>query len=389
VPPPSVGVRFTILSALSGEKSGFDDLIYQYLSNYLLNQMVNAPLRRMERYLSGKSIERKMYLSENVAVMYLEGNQKLEINYSTVFPWSYTTFSTLSFVNRFRPRVLQCGRVRFCQTSPVFVTPGTEMSGIIDSPLSLATEEQHGTPSSQDQVGVSAAVLNRAAVRRILIVEDDVSLSGFLCGELQAQGLIVEQVHDGEEALRMLEAKRRYDLLMLDLNLPKLDGISLIQRLRPTQPRLPILVLTARSRVEDKVKALETGADDCLTKPFSLIELLARVQALLRRNSGLVPNCSTVGDLTMYRDQRRVERNGRRIDLTPREFAILDVMMRNAGQPVSRATLLEEVWNMSPSDSSTNIVDVYMKYVRDKIDLPGEPRLTHTVRGFGYELRFV
>jgi DNA-binding response OmpR family regulator len=91
----------------------------------------------------------------------------------------------------------------------------------------------------------------------------------------------------------------------------------------------------------------------------------------------------------MYRDQRRVERNGRRIDLTPREFAILDVMMRNAGQPVSRATLLEEVWNMSPSDSSTNIVDVYMKYVRDKIDLPGESRLTHTVRGFGYELRFV
>jgi DNA-binding response OmpR family regulator len=242
---------------------------------------------------------------------------------------------------------------------------------------------------SQDQAGVSAAVLNRASARRILIVEDDVSLSGFLCGELQAQGLIVEQVHDGEEALRMLEAKRRYDLLMLDLNLPKLDGISLIQRLRPAQPRLPILVLTARSRVEDKVKALETGADDCLTKPFSLIELLARVQALLRRNSGLVPNCSTVGDLTMCRDQRRVERNGRRIDLTPREFAILDVMMRNAGQPVSRATLLEEVWNMSSSDSSTNIVDVYMKYVRDKIDLPGEPRLTHTVRGFGYELRFV
>ncbi|MGA2728641.1 MAG: response regulator transcription factor [Terracidiphilus sp.] len=263
------------------------------------------------------------------------------------------------------------------------------MSGITESPLSLATEEQHGTPSTQDQAGASAAVLNRAAARRILIVEDDVSLSGFLCGELQAQGLIVEQVHDGEEALRMLEAKRRYDLLMLDLNLPKLDGISLIQRLRPTQPRLPILVLTARSRVEDKVKALETGADDCLTKPFSLIELLARVQALLRRNSGLVPNCSTVGDLTMYRDQRRVERNGRRIDLTPREFAILDVMMRNAGQPVSRATLLEEVWNMASSDSSTNIVDVYMKYVRDKIDLPGEPRLTHTVRGFGYELRFV
>jgi DNA-binding response OmpR family regulator len=136
------------------------------------------------------------------------------------------------------------------------------------------------------------------------------------------------------------------------------------------------------------VMALETGADDCLSKPFSLVELLARVNALMRRNSGLIPNCSTVGDLTIYRDQRRVERNGRRIDLTPREFAILDVLMRNAGRPVSRATLLEEVWNVSSTESATNIVDVYMKYVRDKIDLPGEPGLTRTVRGFGYELRF-
>jgi two-component system copper resistance phosphate regulon response regulator CusR len=149
---------------------------------------------------------------------------------------------------------------------------------------------------------------------------------------------------------------------------------------------LPVLVLTARSRVEDKVLALQSGADDCLTKPFSLLELMARVSALLRRNSGLIPNCSTVGDLTLLRDERRVERNGRRIDWTPREFAILDVMMRNAGRPVSRATLLAEVWNTS-SEPTTNIVDVYMKYVRDKIDLPGEPRLTHTVRGFGYELR--
>lgn len=233
----------------------------------------------------------------------------------------------------------------------------------------------------------NAARVNKIAGRRVLVVEDDISLAGFLSGELEAQGLIVEQVHDGEDALNALEAKRKFDLAILDLNLPKLDGITLIQRLRPTMPKLPVLVLTARSRVEDKVKALDCGADDCLTKPFSLIELLARVQALLRRNSGLVPNCSTIGDLTMYRDQRLVERNGRRIDLTPREFAILDVMMRNPGKPVSRATLLEEVWNMASSDSSTNIVDVYMKYVRDKIDLPGESRLTHTVRGFGYELR--
>jgi two-component system copper resistance phosphate regulon response regulator CusR len=170
------------------------------------------------------------------------------------------------------------------------------------------------------------------------------------------------------------------------LNLPSLDGLSLLKQVRPTQPRLPVLVLTARARVEDRVDALQAGADDCLTKPFSLAEFNARVHALLRRNSGQIPNCSTVGDLSIFRDERRVERNGRRIELTPREYAILDVMMRNAGRPVSRATLLEEVWNMS-SESATNIVDVYMKYVRDKIDLPGEPRLTHTVRGFGYELR--
>lgn len=234
--------------------------------------------------------------------------------------------------------------------------------------------------------GLGLAESRGTTGRYILVVEDDAALSGFLSEELRAQGFLVEQAFDGEAALSALKGKRRYDLLILDLNLPRLDGINLIRQSRPTHPRLPVLVLTARSRVEDKVNALESGADDCITKPFSLVELLARIHALLRRNTGLIPNCSTIGDLVMYRDERRVERGGRRIELTPREFAILDVLMRNAGHPVSRATLLEEVWNMS-SESPTNIVDVYMKYVRDKIDLPGESRLTHTVRGFGYELR--
>lgn len=229
---------------------------------------------------------------------------------------------------------------------------------------------------------------NQPAGRRILIVEDDVDLSGFLSSELEAQGYIVEVIHDGEAALAAIEGKTQYHLLILDLNLPKLDGIALIERVRPSQPRLPMMVLTARTGIEDKVKAFHTGADDCLTKPFSLMELLARVQALLRRNSGMIPNVSTIGDLTLLREERRVERNGRKIELTPREFAILDVLMRNAGRPVSRATLLAEVWNM-PGEPSTNIVDVYMKYVRDKVDLPGEARLTHTIRGFGYELREV
>jgi DNA-binding response OmpR family regulator len=217
-------------------------------------------------------------------------------------------------------------------------------------------------------------------------VEDDESLAGFLASELKSKSYSVDMVLDGEAAAAILEGPRRYDLLILDLNLPKLDGIALLQRIKPLHPRLRMLVLTARSRVEDKVKALQTGADDCLTKPFSFAELTARVQALLRRDAELVPNVSVVGDLKLNREERRVERNGRRIELTPREFAILEFMMRTPGRPVSRATLLEEVWNM-PADPTTNIVDVYMKYVRDKVDLPGERKLTHTIRGVGYELR--
>jgi len=257
-----------------------------------------------------------------------------------------------------------------------------------DLPLEIALESVRDGKFVSAGAGPAAQDSDRPSVagRRILIVEDDVSLAGFLTEELRAQGFDVEQAFDGEAALAVLTEKRLFDLLILDLNLPKLDGIGLIRHIRPLHSKLPILVLTARSRVEEKVHALETGADDCLTKPFSLIELQARVRALLRRNSGLVPNCSRVGDLVLYRDEHRVERNGRRIELTPREFAILEVLMRNAGRPVSRAALLEEVWNMPP-ESTTNIVDVYVKYVRDKIDLPGEERLTHTVRGFGYELR--
>lgn len=263
------------------------------------------------------------------------------------------------------------------------------MNSVIDPPTYAPNEvigsirqDEHSLPAADRR----CAVRGQAAVRRILIVEDDISLSEFLSAELQAQQFAVEVLHDGEQALQALQSQQMYDLLILDLNLPKLDGIRLIEEIRPQHSRLPLLVLTARSQVEDKVKAFQTGADDCLTKPFSLAELLARVQALLRRNTGLVPNCSKVADLTLLRDERRVDRNGRRIDLTPREFAILDVMMQNAGRPVSRATLLREVWNM-PAEPSTNIVDVYMKYVRDKVDHPGERRLTHTIRGFGYELR--
>jgi len=240
----------------------------------------------------------------------------------------------------------------------------------------------------QDRARNSRVALefSNARGRRILIVENDASLAGFLSAELEEQGYAVDVVHDGEQGLTALSEKSRYNLVILALNLPRIDGFSLMERVRPSMPKLPMMVLTVRNRIEDKVAAFQSGADDYLTKPFSLAELQARVQALMRRNSGMIPNCSRIGDLVLHREERRVERNGRRIDLTPREFAILDVMMRHAGKPVSRATLLDEVWNM-PAEPSTNIVDVYMKYVRDKVDLPGEARLTHTIRGFGYELR--
>jgi len=222
--------------------------------------------------------------------------------------------------------------------------------------------------------------------RSILIVDEDASLGKFLCQELHEKSFDVEVVKDGETALAALRGAGRQDLVILDLDLPRLDGMSLIQRVRPERPRLPILVLTARSRVEDKVLAFQSGADDFMVKPFSLAELMARVNALLRRHGSVVPNVSEVGDLRLYREEHRVERGGRRIDLTPREFSILEYMLRHVGRPVSRATLFEEVWKM-PHQASTNIVDVYMKYVRDKVDGPGERKLTHTIRGIGYEFR--
>jgi two-component system copper resistance phosphate regulon response regulator CusR len=228
----------------------------------------------------------------------------------------------------------------------------------------------------QGMAGVSAR-------GNILIADEDASLANFLSQELQGESFEVEVVHDGEAALGALREDRRHDLVILDLNLSRLDGMSLIQRVRPEKPRLPMMVLTARSRVEDKVLAFQSGADDFMVKPFSFAELLARVNSLMRRHARAVPNVSEVGDLRLYREEHRVER---RIDLTPREFSIVDYMLQHVGRPVSRATLFEEVWKM-PQQPSTNIVDVYMKYVRDKVDWPGERKLTHTVRGIGYEFR--
>ena len=222
------------------------------------------------------------------------------------------------------------------------------------------------------------------APQRILVVEDDLPLARLVGSGLRGEQFLVDMVHDGEEAASQL-ALIQYDLLILDLNLPKIDGLTLLAQVRGSQPRLAVLVLTARNSTEDLVMTLDRGADDCLQKPFSLLELLARVRALLRRKADLPQETPKLGGLVINREEYRVERNGRRIDLTPREFAILEYLVRHAGRPVSRTALMEDVWNV-PYDPSTNIVDVYMKYLRDKIDLRGEEKLIRTIRGVGYVL---
>ena len=219
---------------------------------------------------------------------------------------------------------------------------------------------------------------------RILVVDDDIALCKFLSRELKRRQFDVTVHHDGEAACADLQ-KSAYDLLILDLNLPKMDGMAVMKQVRLSRSRLPILVLTARNRKEDVVQALEQGADDCLVKPFSYQELLARVRVMLRRDAPPAVSSSNAGDLTINREEHRVMRGERRIDLTAREFDLLEYLMNNVGKAVSRKRLMEDVWNI-PYDSTTNIVDVYMKYLRDKIDLEGEVKLIRTVRGIRYVL---
>jgi DNA-binding response OmpR family regulator len=220
---------------------------------------------------------------------------------------------------------------------------------------------------------------------RILIVDDDVALGKFLSRELGKRQFAVEIGQLGEAIFDDIR-ESNCDLVILDLNMPKMDGMAILKRVRVNQPRLPILVLTARNRTEDLLLAMEQGADDYLIKPFSFLELLARVRSLLRRNSAAPASSSLIGNLAINREDHTVTRGERRIDLTVREFALLEYLMNNVGKTVSRATLMRDVWNL-PFDPSTNIVDVYMKYLRDKIDVDGEEKLIRTVRGVGYVLR--
>ena len=220
---------------------------------------------------------------------------------------------------------------------------------------------------------------------RILIAEDDAALSSFVRQGLAAEHYAVDTASDGEQA-RAMAAEFDYDLLILDLNLPRLDGVAILRYLRTRKPSLPIFILTGRNRVEDRVQCLDLGADDYLGKPFSFSELSARIRALLRRSHLPAESVLTVEDLKLDRVERRVERAGHRIELTSKEFALLEYLMRNAGRRITRAMIIEHVWNLS-FDTSTNVVDVYVNYLRRKIDDHFGSRLIHTIRGVGYELR--
>jgi two-component system OmpR family response regulator len=221
---------------------------------------------------------------------------------------------------------------------------------------------------------------------RILVVEDDKKIASFIAGGLRQAGFAVDQAADGEEGLHLALAEP-YDAAVIDVMLPKLDGLALVQRVRRERVATPVIILSARRSIDDRIKGLHTGADDYLTKPFAFSELLARIHALLRRATGAAePTRVVVGDLTMDLLARQVTRAGTRIDLQAREFALLEYLMRNAGRPVSRTLILQHVWDYA-FDPQTNVVEVLVSRVRSKVDGGLGAPMIHTIRGVGYVLR--
>ena len=216
---------------------------------------------------------------------------------------------------------------------------------------------------------------------RILVVEDEKRIADFLCRGLQGAGYAVDVAGNGASALDLIHTTD-YDLVILDLMLPDMDGMRVLERIRSRTVGPPVLILSARSALEDRVKGLEQGADDYLAKPFAFVELLARVRALLRRGQP-APEKLQVADLTLDCIRRKVTRGIETIDLAPKEFGILEYMMRNRGRPLSRTMIVEHVWDMD-YDGLTNIVDVYIRHLRSKIDDRFPQKLIQTVRGIGY-----
>ena len=220
---------------------------------------------------------------------------------------------------------------------------------------------------------------------KILIVEDEPKTGEYLRQGLREAGFVVDLAQDGLDGLH-LALQGEHDLVILDVMLPRMDGWQVLQSLRKHGLHMPVLFLTARDQVEDRVKGLELGADDYLVKPFSVAELLARVRSILRRGrSGTEPTTLRVADLELDLLRRRVSRNGRRIDLTAKEFGLLELLMRRQGEVLPRSLIASQVWDMN-FDSDTNVIEVAMRRLRLKIDEGQEPKLIQTVRGMGYVL---
>ena len=235
------------------------------------------------------------------------------------------------------------------------------------------------------KTAVSTRTFARTDRVRVLVVEDEPGVAAFVERGLREAGFSVDIAVDGEQGCRIAAAES-YDLIVLDLMLPKRDGFSVLRELRSRGLTIPVICLTARDAVDDRVKGLDLGADDYLAKPFSFAELLARIRALLRRGTALTANPITVADLSVDVVTRQVHRGERRIDLSAREYALLEYMARHAGQVLSRTMILEKVWDMN-QDPLTNVVDVHINRLRKKVDHGFAKPLVHTIRGVGYVLR--
>ena len=220
---------------------------------------------------------------------------------------------------------------------------------------------------------------------RLLVVEDEKKLNELITKKLEKEYYGVDSCFDGEEAVRYVEGTE-YDAIILDIMLPKLDGFEVIKRIRAKKNKVPILLLTARDNIDDKVKGLDYGADDYLVKPFIFEELMARIRVLLRRNSGNADNIITIANLKVDLDAKTVFRDDLLIKLSGREYSILEYLIRNKGKILSRERIEDHIWNYD-YEGGTNVIDVYIRYLRKKIDDSYTPKLIHTIRGLGYVLR--
>ena len=220
---------------------------------------------------------------------------------------------------------------------------------------------------------------------RLLVVEDEKKLNDLITKKLEKEYYGVDSCFDGEEAVRYVEGTE-YDAVILDIMLPKLDGFEVIKRIRAKKNKVPILLLTARDNIDDKVKGLDYGADDYLVKPFIFEELMARIRVLLRRNSGNADNVVKIANLKVDLDAKTVFRDDLLIKLSGREYSILEYLIRNKGKILSRERIEDHIWNYD-YEGGTNVIDVYIRYLRKKIDDSYTPKLIHTIRGLGYVLR--